>query len=145
MQNMKKNIYLKMIIAISIFNVGLCIPNEKRTGRIIFTNSKNLKKTNDSEELNHSTAEALSHSMGFSCITCVNQKLDFIIDINQAHYANIEKCVNIRLIDDFDQKIYDLDPLITYENKNGEISKLSLQRQDIKRYELENMLKSCLL
>lgn len=124
------------MIVISAFNAVQCLPDEKRIGHIMLTNRADLKK------LSHS--EKLSHSMGFSCLVSVDQKLDFIIEINQAFYTNIKECVIIRLIDDFGQKIYDFDSLITSENKEGEliISQLSLQYRDINRYELENSLRS---
>lgn len=113
-----------------MFNFEYCLPNEKRIGHIRLTNGGGLKK--------------LPHSVGFSCIVYVDQKFNFIIDIDQTAYANIKECLDIRLIDTSDQKIYHFDPLIKSENKAGELidAKLNLKYQNIKHEELENTLKN---
>lgn len=130
MHNIKKSIFLKIMIVVSVFDVGRCLSDEKRIGHIRLMNGGGV--------------ERLSHSVGFSCVVHVTQKFDFVIDVDQMSYANIKECMNLRLVDAPDAKIYDFNPLAQHQNKEGEFihSKLNLKYQDIKRDELDNALRS---
>src|SRR5947209_7316561 len=114
MQNIKKRIFLTMMIAVSVFDVGRCLPHEKRMGHIVLINGRGLT--------------GLSHSVGFSCIVCVDQQFDFAIEVDQLSYANIKECMHIRLVDAPDKGMYDFNPIAQIQNKEGELihSKLSL-------------------
>lgn len=128
MKNIQKNLFLKIIIIVSVFNVKHCLPSEKRIGCIRLRNGEGM--------------QGLSNFLGFSCIVRVNSKLNFIIDIDQTSYPNIKEIVQIHLVDASDKKIYDFNPLVASQNTEGEFihSTLNLKNQYIKHYELENTL-----
>ncbi len=129
MKNIKQILFFTMIIIISVLNVKRCLPNEKRIGHIKLINGGGLTK--------------LSHFVGFSCIVYVDQQFNFVIEIDQTSYQNIKECMHIRLVDAPSQNMYEFDPFIASENKEGQLihSTLNLRYQNIKQDRLENTLK----
>lgn len=118
------------MIVVSVFDVECYLPHEQRMGHIRLTNGGGVK--------------TLSHFAGFSCTVYVDQKFNLMINIEKTSYANITECMNIRLVDVPDKKMYNFDPLVKSENTEGELlhSRLNLKYQDIKRDELEHTLKN---
>lgn len=129
MKNIKSSIFLTMII-VSILDIGHCLADEKRIGYIRLINGTGL--------------ERLGHSIGFSCVLTIDKKLNFIIEIDQKSYPNIKECMHIHLINGYDKKIYDFNPIIHIENKEGQLacSKLNIKHQNIPREELAKTFKN---